>query len=159
MTKLKTILLAILMLAPGYVFADVRAEVKAVMIANFDALLTFDSKAFAATTAADVTIVDEFPPFYWSGPTALAKYNQGFKEAIASMKLSNLTATVKDAVGFEQNNNTCYAVFPVTIKSTGANGKAHTEDGYQTAIFEKNNAGKWVIKTTTWSVIKSDLTQ
>ena len=153
MIKIRLVLFALLALVSSHSFAvDIKSELKEVILANQTSLIENKLNAFLATTAPDIHIVDEFPPFVWSGKNAAARYVKDFKDLIAKLKLSEYKLDLKDPAYIEQDKDVAYAVFPVTLTYKEGDLKAHTDNGYQTVVFKKSKNGKWLIENSIWTI-------
>jgi ketosteroid isomerase-like protein len=157
MGKFRCVLFAFLAFLAFDSFADTEAELKQVLIANYAATLEkMDAKAFAATTTPEVTIIDEFPPFVWTGKTSATQYLKAMADIIEKMGAKNFSIDVRDAVHISEDKNKAYAVFPVQVTFVDGESKNQLEQGYQTLVFTKSKNGLWLINTMTWATVNSD---
>lgn len=137
------------------VYADVNTDLKEVLTANFDALMKYDVVGYHATTTKNAIIIDEFTPFIWPGSESAEHYVNDFKALMAKLKVTNVHVTIKDLIFIERSGNSCYAVFPIILTESDAQGKPQSEEGLQTVTVIKTSAEKWRISSTSWSTIKS----
>jgi len=105
--------------------------------------------AAAHASSADLTIVDEVPPYVWQGADAFKAWSGDLmgdakKNGIAdgSMKL-NAPSRV------EQNGDQGYVVVPA-VYSFKQGGKAMREAGHMTFVLKKDSGG-WLIHAWTWT--------
>jgi ketosteroid isomerase-like protein len=153
MIKIRLILIALLAVFSSYSFAaDIKTELKEVILANQISVFENNLNTFLATTTPDINIVDEFPPFVWKGKNVAARYVKDFKDVITKLKLSEYKIDIKDPAYIEQDKGVAYAVFPVTLTYKEGDVKAHIDNGYQTVVFKKSNNGKWLIENSIWSI-------
>ena len=156
MSKFRLYLFVVMAFFSFNSFADIKSDLKQVLVDNQNAVAKFDAGAFTATTAPNLTIIDEIEPFTWTGDNASTQYIKDFSAAMKKYKLSNMVIQVKDAIKLSEGKDKAYAVFPVAISFKNAEMKVINEEGYQTVIYNKSKNGKWLIKSSAWSVIKED---
>ena len=156
MTKFRLFLFSVLSTFAFNSFADIKADLKEVIVANEAAFAKADLNAFAATTTPNPTIIDEFEPFTWSGKNSSEKYLKDFTSLMVKDKLSDLVIDVKDATFVEGGKNSAYAVFPVSVSYKDAQMKVTHEEGFQTVTYVKSKTGKWLIKSSAWTTTRKD---
>ena len=145
MIKIRLVLFAFLAVVSLHSFAaDIKSELKEVILANQNSVIESNLKTFLATSAPDINIVDEFPPFVWNGKDAAARYFKDFQDLLTKFKVSDYKLDLKDPTFIEQDKNVAYAVFPVSVSYKVGNVKAHTDTGYQALVFKKATRGKRV---------------
>ena len=132
--------------------AALKAELKAVLQANQNASEAYDLKKFTETTTNQLTIVDEFPPFSWSGKGAAARYLKDMQALVAKQKITNFKSEIKDAKDVGLDQNVAYAVYPVSYTFKKGDVKEYEGEGFQTVIFKKSKDNKWLIENTTWAI-------
>ena len=153
MIKIRQVLFAFLAVVSLNSFAaDIKSELKEVILANQNSVIESNLKTFLDTSAPDINIVDEFPPFVWNGKDAAARYFKDFQDLLTKFKISDYKLDLKDPTFIEQDKNVAYAVFPVSVSYKVGNVKAHTDTGYQAVVFKKATNGKWLIESSTWAV-------
>ena len=75
MIKIRLVLFAFLAVVSLHSFAaDIKSELNEVILSNQNSVIESNLKTFLATSAPDINIVDEFPPFVWNGKDAAARY-------------------------------------------------------------------------------------
>lgn len=117
------------------------------MITGFN---TNDMKLVAAQYATgDISIIDEVPPFRWTGAKAndawladLEKYDKEAGVSDAKVKLGSITRT-------ETGSETAYVVAAVSYNFQ-QKGKAMTESAHMTFALRKEG-GSWKIASWVWS--------
>ena len=106
-----------------------------------------DATAATATMTATQSITDEFAPYHWDGPHALAQW---FAGDVADMKANDVTdgiVSVTKPLTLTISGTHAYAVIPATY-SYAAKGKKTTEKAIFTMSLEKSETG-WLIGS--WS--------
>ena len=158
MAKLRLLLCLVYFVSLNAFSLDIKDELKAVAQTNITALFADDLNAYVSTTTPDLILVDEIPPFVWKGKNASARYFKDFKTFTSNFKLTELKAEVKDAAWIVEDKNLAYAVFPVNI-TTRNNEKMKVvgEEGLWTISFKKSKSGKWLLHSSAWSTLKSDI--
>lgn len=127
------------------------AELMAPIRTFVDSFNKGDAAAAAAThaTGADLSIVDEVPPYVWRGANAL----QAWTAALASDAKKNGITDAAVALGAptrtEKDGDQAYVVVPAvyTFKQRGA---AMRETAQMTFVLKKGAAG-WLIHSWTWT--------
>jgi hypothetical protein len=111
----------------------------------------------ASAYTADATLVDEFPPFVWTGPGAASKWYAGFTAFSKQLGLTKPHAVV-GAARFVHMDGTAraYAVVPMTF-TFEVKGKPGTEHGDFVLVLVKSG-GAWKMASSTWSKV-SDTTE
>jgi hypothetical protein len=123
------------------------------MLAPIDALIaavnTGNSAGVAATYAPDALIVDEFPPFHWTGPKAGANWFSGYGALMKKMGMAAAHATRGTPISTKAYGTKTYLVVPVTLTYT-FKGKPEKETGAWAIVLTKS--GKtWLISTSAWA--------
>lgn len=124
-------------------------------------------QAVAAATNADkarsmdayflpnAVVVDEFPPYMWSGANAASRWWTAFDMLGSKLGATNFRAT---ALPIKQSNvfgNAAYVVVPVVI-TFAIKGKPQRETGLWTFTLQRSGAA-WKIATVTWGTSTSTL--
>lgn len=148
MFKLRVIAIFLLACFSAHSFADVNADLKEVVVANFAVLAKKDYKAYSSTVTDNAIIIDEFSPFVWTGAGAAENYFKSF----VKLPLVDVVVVVKDAVTTQQENSKAFAVYPcfISYKDTQKNA-SNIEGGYQTVVYTKSTNGKWMIESLSWA--------
>jgi hypothetical protein len=132
--------------AAAFAYADPALQAQA-FIGAFD---KGDTKAAAETMLpSGVTIIDEFAPYLWQGPTAFADWARDLETSGKAAGMDNEavilgTPTRRDMVG-----KTAYVVTPATFSFT-LHGKKMTEAAQMTFAMKYTDAG-WKIAAWTWT--------
>src|SRR5690348_5635107 len=134
--------------APAY--ASEETDIVAVINKMNDAMNKNDSKTAAATYTANATIIDEFPPHYWSGANVFDSWNNDFgKVAKANGDTDPLVTTAKP-LHVSVNGDRGYAVVPATY-TFKEKGKKVTEHGLWTFAMQKSG-NEWKIAGWSWAL-------
>lgn len=114
-------------------------------------LIKNDAKALRAHCAPSGTIVDEFPPYSWSGADVCASWAAAFKQFAARIKMTNIKGNVKGTPFTDVNGSRAYMVAQVRFGGLVA-GKPLTEDGTWTFVCVKS-AGVWKVTNLAWGTL------
>jgi hypothetical protein len=107
--------------------------------------------AGAASThaAADLTIIDEVPPFLWRGPEALKRWSADLDADAKKRGITEPLVTIKGATRTESNGDSVYVVVPA-VYSFKERGVSMREPAQMTFVLKKGTAG-WLIHGWTWT--------
>jgi len=111
-------------------------------------MATLDGAHLADCFADDVVIVENFAPYVFRGPDAVARWQVGFREHAAT--LSGLVVTFVAAQDFSSDGETAYFVLPTAWTGT-SNGEAFEEEGGWAFVL-KRQGGNWRIACYAWAV-------
>jgi ketosteroid isomerase-like protein len=142
--------LFIMPLTSQNVFASDKDDIVAVVHQFADNLdpKTID-KALAACDSP-TSIIDEFPPHAWSGPTACADWAKGFGEYNDKNGITDADAKIGAPWSVDVDGDRAYMVAPATY-TYKQRGKAMKEPhAVFTAAFRKTDAG-WRITAWSWA--------
>jgi ketosteroid isomerase-like protein len=116
-----------------------------------DAFNKGDMAGAAATHAseADLTIIDEVPPFLWRGAQALKTWAADLEADAKKGGLTDQKVTLSPATRLESNGRDAYVVVPAvyTFKEKGV---AMRESAQMTFVLKKDATG-WLIHGWTWT--------
>ncbi|MDB5481162.1 MAG: hypothetical protein JWO83_2215 [Caulobacteraceae bacterium] len=129
--------------------ATPRAELTAPITTFIDAFDKGDSKTAAATHMADVTIIDEAPPYIWRGPTAFASWAHDLSADDAKTGVAGEKVTLGDVLRTETDGRHAYVVMAVVYSFTD-HGKPMHEPARMTFALRKGADG-WKIAGWTWT--------
>jgi ketosteroid isomerase-like protein len=111
-------------------------------------MATLDDAALADCFADDVVIVENFAPYVFRGPGAVARWRAGFRDHAAT--LSGLVITFGTAQDFSSDGETAYFALPT--RWTGkSDGQAFEEDGGWAFVLKKQGRN-WHIACYAWAV-------
>jgi hypothetical protein len=110
-----------------------------------------DTVAAMTTHAAgaDLTIIDEVPPFIWRGAKAFQAWSTAFESASKQAAITDQMVTLSAAIRTESSADSAYVVVPAvyTFKEKGV---AMREAGQMTFALKKGTTG-WLIHGWTWT--------
>ena len=146
---MKLLLLTALALAAAPLAAKTTPAVQAPITAFFDGFNKGDTAAAGATNAADVTIIDELPPFLWQGPGAFKAWLADLGKYDAA--LGNTDGHVANGAAAREvvSGDRAYVVVPAVYSFT-RKGVAMREPAQFTFVLHKDKPG-WKIISWTFS--------
>lgn len=103
------------------------------MLKPIQALVAFMARVPANQHASmfadrDVTVVENYPPFIFSGPDAVARWEEGFRKHAAGDHLTELAVAFGEAQDFSVAGDRAYFSLPTTWTGR-AEGKSFEEHG------------------------------
>jgi hypothetical protein len=98
---------------------------------------------------ADAFVVDELPPFRWSGPHAASQWVAAVKAELARNRVTSFSVVAGKPIEYRQGAGAAYLVLPVTLVAT-AKPKPVRETGMMTYTF-RQVAGDWKISSVVWT--------
>lgn len=144
-----------LLLACSLPAAAAPAQPSAAMMKPVRALLSALNSSSAAPAqgalTSTATIVDEFAPYRWSGPSAAAAYLSSFGSMLKAQKISNVHGSLGRVSAFNRTGNRVYMVIATDVAAT-MSGKRSVEHGTWTFTLESSGA-TWQIDSVTWGTI------
>jgi uncharacterized protein DUF4440 len=129
---------------PDPALAALPAKMVAALVAN-------DATAFRAVCAASTTVIDEFPPYSWSGPDTCARWSAAFKVFMGQVKMTDPKGTVAPHPFIDVTGNHAYVVAKVKWDAT-LSGKPISEEGTWTFVLAKSGAA-WKITSIAWGTL------
>jgi ketosteroid isomerase-like protein len=130
---------------PGDVMAPIRQGI--------DGFNKGDTKtAFAAYSKGDVTMVDEFAPFRWTGPNAVEAWSDAYAKHAAATGVTDGTVKYGEPTRTEIAGSLAYVVVP-TVYLYKDHGKDTAEEGSLTFLLRAEADG-WKIRGWTWTGVK-----
>lgn len=110
-----------------------------------------DSAGAAATHAAgaDLTIIDEVPPFVWRGPKAFQDWSAALDGASKQAGISDQVVTISPPSRTESNADSAYVIVPA-VYTYKEKGVAMRERAQMTFVLKKGATG-WLIHGWTWT--------
>ena len=119
------------------VIAPIEAAIQAGQTGNFDLLRN--------QYLPSITIVDEVPPFFWSGPEALDDYLKSFGNFYSRVKMTNVQVTTGRPEFVYSTQDRAYVILPFTSVSK-VGGLPLSESGLLAFTLQKTNKG-WKIRS------------
>lgn len=127
------------------------AELMAPIQKFIDSFNKGDAAGAAATHAAgaDLTIIDEVPPYLWRGPKAFQSWSADLDSDAKKTGMTEPMVTLSTPSRIERNVDNAYVIVPAvfTFKQKGA---AMRESAQMTFVLRKG-AGGWLIHGWTWT--------
>jgi ketosteroid isomerase-like protein len=110
-----------------------------------------DMAGAAATHAAgaDLTIIDEVPPYLWRGAKAFQEWSAALDSDSKKNGITEAMVTLSKASRTETNGDQSYVVVPA-VYSFKQGGKSMRESAQMTFVLKKSANG-WVIHGWTWT--------
>jgi hypothetical protein len=150
--KIILTLLVGLLFAPAVMHAAT-ADVTAPIHQFIDGFNTGDLKsAYAAYAIGDITIIDEFQPHRWTGPTAPHAWAADFDKVSKAAGITDPIVKYSAPTRTEVEKSSAYVVIPATY-TYKQNGKPMMEEGQMTFVLTSSVSG-WKIKAWTWTGVK-----
>jgi ketosteroid isomerase-like protein len=120
------------------------AKMAAAVIAN-------DAATLRSACAAKAAVIDEFPPYSWSGTDACVHWAAGFAAFGKAMKMSGFKAAVAAKPFVDVSGDHAYMVAQVRFDGMMA-GKPVSEQGTWTFVCVKSG-GAWKVTNLTWGTL------
>ena len=120
-----------------------------VVSAAIVAAKALNPSAFAGLYAPNAIVVDEGPPFTWTGATAGTTWMTGVKAAFEHIKMTHFTSIATKPIA---NNVSCtgaYVVVPMTLD--GDFGHTHFHEAGTFTFTLRATAGTWLITSQVWT--------
>lgn len=113
-----------------------------------------DMKTALAVCASPASIIDEFPPHTWQGPTACADWARALEASNKTAGITGGTVTVGnpwilDVTG-DRNGNYAYVVVPASY-AYKLHGKPQVESGSIWTLTLKTTPAGWRITAWAWA--------
>jgi hypothetical protein len=146
---MKKTIFALALITPLAAFAAPAPDPTAPVHEFLDSFNTGDMKAQAdAFAPGSITIVDEFPPFTWSGAKALANWNADYGTNAKAEDVTDPKVTYKAPTVVNVKGHTAYVTIPTTY-SYKSNGKPTSEEAAMAYALTLTKSG-WKIRAWTW---------
>jgi hypothetical protein len=110
---------------------------------------TLDVDVLAETFAAhDVVLIDSFPPFVFSGPSAGDRWAAGFADHVRDHV--GLRHTFGEPQEFCHDGDTVFYSQPITWAFAGTNGTVSETGGLAVVLVREGK--RWLVRNTGWAV-------
>jgi ketosteroid isomerase-like protein len=137
-------------LAAGPAAASDQTDAMATVRQFIDGFNKGDVKSAVAACASPVSIVDDFPPYAWQGPTACADWAADFEATAKNEGITDPVVTLQKPRLVDVVGDRAYVVVPASYDYK-AKGKKVKESGATfTVALQKLPAG-WRITGWAWS--------
>lgn len=131
-------------------FASDEADITAVINKMNDALTKNDMKTAGATYAANASIIDEFPPHFWSGANAFGSWANDFGADSKKHGDTDAVVTTAKPLHVSVEGDRGYAVVPA-VYTYKEHGKKMSERALWTFAMQKSG-GEWKIAGWAWAL-------
>jgi len=118
--------------------------------ATLAAFVAGDSAALRSHCTAGATVIDEFPPYTWSGADACAGWLAAFKAFALHVKLTKLKGAVVGTPFVDAAGARGYVTARVHF-TADIDGKPLTDDGTWTMVVTRTS-GEWKATHIAWGV-------
>jgi len=135
---------------PQSVFASDKADVVAAVDQFFQNLSDKTLDKAVAVCDSPVSILDEFPPHHWSGPTACADWWKALKAYNQESGITDDNATLGDPWSVDVSGDRAYFVAPATYTYKQRGKLVKEAHSVFTVALRRTDAG-WRITSWTWS--------
>jgi len=148
--RTSSLALAVLLLACTSGLADEKTDAIAPVYQFVSDLNRNDMKGAAAAYAPTASIIDEFPPHHWQGPTAFADWGRDFGVDAQKHGDTDPFVALGKPAHISVEGDRAYAVFPSTF-SFKEHGKEVDETGSTMTFALQKFANGWRIVGWSWS--------
>jgi hypothetical protein len=139
-----------LVISPGSAFASDKTDVVAAVHRYFDNLGKDTLDAALAVCDSQVSILDEFPPHEWHGPTACADWWKAYGAYNDKNGITDTVATLGMPWNVDVSEDRAYFVAPATY-TYKQHGKPVNESRSVFTVALKRTAAGWRITGWAWS--------
>lgn len=115
-----------------------------------DFMRTLDARDLAGVFADDVVIVENFAPFVFRGPDAVAAWRSGFAGHARDGGLADLVIRFGRAQDFSQDGDRAFFTLPAKWTGT-SQGRGFDEDGGWAFVLDRQGA-RWRVACYAWVV-------
>jgi ketosteroid isomerase-like protein len=140
----------ILVFAAGSAAASDQSAVMASVHQFIDAFNTGDTKTALTACASPVSIIDDFAPHAWEGPTACADWANAYNADAKKNGITDGIVTLGAPWHVDVTGDRAYVVVPTTY-TYKQNGKPLTESGSIFTVALKKVAAGWRITGWAWA--------
>ncbi len=109
-----------------------------------------DTKAELATCAAEASVIDDFPPHEWQGPTACADWTAAYAAEAKKDGITNGAVTLGQPWYIDVTADRAYVVLPAQF-SYKMHGKPTTERNAVFTVTLRKSPNGWRITGWAWS--------
>lgn len=157
---MKVVLSALLALFASLAAPAAAATVPAGIMTTINAVLN-DTNAnnlskLDSYYTSDAVVVDEFPPYMWTGAKAGSTWWGGLMQTNKKMAISNMKAAMSGSIQhFNVAGDKAYVVVPLTV-NYAYKGKPQKETGTLTLTMQRSG-NAWKIATQTWGTTSNTM--
>jgi ketosteroid isomerase-like protein len=138
------------MTIPVVAMASDRADAVAAATRFLSVSNAGDVDAAVAMCDPEITVIDEFPPFVWSGPTACSDWFRAVEPYYASVGHSGDTASITKVLGARADGDRAYVVMRMAHEWK-EKGTARKQKDLRWTVVLKKHAGGWRVLESTFS--------
>jgi len=142
--------LAALLLTAGPAAAGDDAGVMATVNQFADAFNKGDTKTAVAACADQTSIIDEFPPYAWSGPGACSKWMSDYDADSRKNGITDGSVTLSKPRHVDISADRAYVVVPADY-AFKMKGKPVKESGSNLTVALQREAAGWRIAAWSWA--------
>jgi len=143
-------LVAVLLLAALPASASDKEDAMVPVRKFIDSMNKNDPRAATATYAPQVSITDEFPPYYWSGNSAFADWVRDFGEDAKKNEITEPKMLIGGPLHADVTGDRAYVVVPATYQFR-IKGKWKSEKGAKMTFALQKFADGWLINAWTYT--------
>jgi len=103
----------------------------------------------AHAASADLTIIDEVPPFVWRGPKAFQAWSTALDSISKQAGITDQMVTISAPTRTESSGDSAYVIVPA-VYTYKEKGVAMRETAQMTVVLKKGASG-WLIHGWTWT--------
>jgi len=140
----------VVMTAAGTAAASDKDDAFATVKQFIDGFNKGDVKGALATCASPVSIVDEFPPYAWQGPTACADWASDFEANSKKEGITDEAVTLSKPRHVVVSGDRAYVVVPASYDYKLKGKKKSQKGAVMTVALQKTAAG-WRITGWSWA--------
>jgi ketosteroid isomerase-like protein len=137
-------------MAAGTTSASDKDDAFATVKQFIDAFNKGDVKSALATCASPVSIVDDFPPHAWQGPTACADWASDYAAVVKTEGITDPIVTLKKPRHVDVTGDRAYVVVPVDYTYKVKGKKVSQKDSIFTVALQKGPSG-WRMTGWAWA--------
>jgi hypothetical protein len=146
--KLRTVALALL--ACAFTPAHAQTTPETAVTTFMDAFNAGDmAKAAAVNSASGTSIIDEFAPYTWSGPTAFADWGAAFGADAKSLGITEPKVTLSAPIVKNLSADHAYLIYPA-VYTYKLKGVSMREPAHMAFALRKEDSD-WKIAAWTWT--------
>jgi ketosteroid isomerase-like protein len=137
-------------LAAGPATASVKTDVMATMQQLVNAFNKGDMNMWVTSCAAQTSIIDDFPPHEWLGPTACSDWWKAYDAFSKSQGVTDGVVTLGKPWHVNVTGDRAYLVVPTTY-TYKQHGKPVTESGSVFTVVLQKIATRWRVTGWAWA--------
>lgn len=125
------------------------SDVAGVLRAVVAAAVSGNVAALSGKYTSDAVVVDELPPFTWTGATAGSAWMSSVQAMFKKGKITHFKGVASPVSEYVQSGNAAYAIVPIILSAVQSK-KPFRETGTLTFTLRRA-AGKWKISSQVWT--------